>query len=78
MRMPAQDAASYTSRPMASGAFSRWLISTEMTYTDAHTVQELCGQLREQGAASVSVIALLDKAARREVDLMPDYRGFEV
>ena len=44
----------------------------------AHAVQELCARLRAQGVASVSIIALLDKAARRTVDLAPDYRGFEV
>ena len=33
--------------------------------------------MRTQGAASVSVVALLDKVARRVVDLKPDYRGFE-
>ena len=34
--------------------------------------------MRKQGAASVSVVTLLDKVARRVVDLKPDYRGFEV
>ena len=34
--------------------------------------------MRQQGAASVSVVALLDKVARRVVDLKPDYIGFEV
>jgi hypothetical protein len=41
-------------------------------------VQEVCSRLRSQGAASVATVALLDKAARRTVDLQPDYRGFEV
>ena len=34
--------------------------------------------MRKQGAVSVSIITLLDKVARRVVDLTPDYRGFEV
>lgn len=34
--------------------------------------------MRKQGAASVSTVTLLDKVARRVVDLEPDYRGFEV
>ena len=78
MQMLKQDAACFYSNAMASEAFSGWSISAEVTRTNDHTVQELCGQLREQGAASVSVITLLDKAARRAVDLTPDYRGFEV
>ena len=41
-------------------------------------LQELCSRMRKQGAASVSIITLLDKVARRVVDLTPDYRGFEV
>ena len=41
-------------------------------------MQELCARMRKQGAASVSVVALLDKVARRVVDLKPDYTGFEV
>lgn len=41
-------------------------------------LQELCSRMRRQGAASVSIITLLDKVARRVVDLTPDYRGFEV
>ena len=54
------------------------LMTASMTLRGAHMVQELCARLQKQGAASVSVIALLDKAARRTVDLAPDYRGFEV
>ena len=54
------------------------LMTASVTLMGARTVQELCGRLRAQGAASVAVIALLDKAARRTVDLTPDYRGFEV
>ena len=53
-------------------------MTASVTLMGARTVQELCGRLRAQGAASVAVIALLDKAARRTVDLTPDYRGFEV
>lgn len=41
-------------------------------------MQELCSRMRTQGAASVSIVTLLDKVARRVVDLKPDYRGFEV
>lgn len=44
----------------------------------AAVMQELCARMRKQGAASVSVVTLLDKVARRVVDLKPDYRGFEV
>ena len=40
--------------------------------------QELCARLRTQGAASVNTVTLLDKSARRQVDLQADYKGFEV
>ena len=53
-------------------------MTAAVTLMGARTVQELCGRLQKQGAASVAVITLLDKAARRTVDLAPDYRGFEV
>ena len=42
------------------------------------TAQELCARLKSQGAASVSTVTLLDKSARRQVDVQPDYKGFEV
>lgn len=44
----------------------------------ACAAQEVCARLMAQGAASVATITLLDKAARRTVDLQPDFMGFEV
>ena len=44
----------------------------------AYPAQEVCARLLAQGAATVATVTLLDKAARRTVDLQPDYRGFEV
>ena len=43
-----------------------------------NTLKRLCEQIENFGAASVKVCALLDKPSRRTVDLVPDYRGFEV
>lgn len=34
--------------------------------------------LQEAGAESVASLVLLDKKARRKVDFVPDYIGFEV
>ncbi len=42
------------------------------------TLQRLVAAVRSRGAASVKVCCLLDKPARRVVDLCPDYVGFEI
>jgi hypoxanthine phosphoribosyltransferase len=38
----------------------------------------LCKHLRAKGAASVRLCVLLDKPARRQVDIQADYVGFEI
>lgn len=41
------------------------------------TLQSLISSLQEQGAASVKIATLLNKQARRVVDVQADYVGFE-
>jgi hypoxanthine phosphoribosyltransferase len=42
------------------------------------TLSYLKNLLEQRGAASVKVVALLDKPERRKVDITPDYLGFSV
>jgi hypoxanthine phosphoribosyltransferase len=42
------------------------------------TMREVLAYLRSLGPASVRVCVLLDKRARRQVPIEPDYRGFEI
>ena len=42
------------------------------------TLQSLVSSLQEQGAASVKIATLLNKQARRVVNVQADYVGFEV
>ena len=42
------------------------------------TLSFLKENLKARGAASLRVVTLLDKPCRRQVDLAPDYRGFEI
>jgi hypoxanthine phosphoribosyltransferase len=42
-----------------------------------HTLRKLLGLLRSKGAASVAVVSLLTKPARREVEVEADYVVFE-
>jgi hypoxanthine phosphoribosyltransferase len=42
------------------------------------TLKRCLDSLRERGAASVRVAAFLDKPAGRQVEIRPDYVGFEV
>ena len=41
------------------------------------TIDRIARLLRAEGAASVGVVTLLDKKARRVVPMVPDYIGFE-
>lgn len=42
------------------------------------TLKALVIHLQQQGAASVKVVTLLNKQARRVIDIQADYVGFEV
>lgn len=43
-----------------------------------HTAKALLAHFKTEGAASVALVTLLTKPARREVPLEPDYCCFEV
>lgn len=43
-----------------------------------YTLRTILGLLRFRGARTVRLCALLDKSARRQVELKIDYRGFEI
>ena len=42
------------------------------------TLKSLINSIQQQGAASVKIATLLNKQARRVVDVQADYVGFEV
>ena len=42
------------------------------------TLKALISTLQQQGAASVKIVTLLNKQARRVIDIQADYIGFEV
>lgn len=42
------------------------------------TLKGLISHLQQQGAASVKIVTLLNKQARRVIDIQADYVGFEV
>lgn len=42
------------------------------------TLKALISHLQQQGAASVKIATLLNKQARRAIDIQADYVGFEV
>lgn len=42
------------------------------------TIQTVGRTLMHKGAASVKIVTLLDKPSRREVEVVPDYIGFQV
>ena len=42
------------------------------------TLKALKSSLQQQGAASVKIVTLLNKQARRKVDVQADYVGFQV
>lgn len=43
-----------------------------------HTLHWLSGELKKRGARSVTIVALLSKPSRREVDVPLRYTGFEI
>ena len=42
------------------------------------TLKALVSHLEQQGAASVKIVTLLNKQARRVIDVQADYVGFQV
>lgn len=43
-----------------------------------HTIKAVKEHLEGKGPASVKICTMLDKPSRRQVEISPDYRGFEI
>ena len=56
----------------------RHILITEDIVDSGRTLAWLVEELKRRGAASVEVFALLEKPARREVDVDVKYRGFNI
>ena len=54
------------------------LLLVEDILDSGNTLYNLAGHLRDRGAASVALCVLLDKPARREKPIQPNYVGFTV
>ncbi len=57
---------------------NRHVIIVEDIMDSGHTLFYLKNMLSQRHPASIKICALLDKVARREVDMTPDYKCFEV
>ena len=57
---------------------NRHVIIVEDIMDSGHTLFYLKNMLSQRHPASIKICALLDKAARREVDMTPEYKCFEV
>ena len=53
-------------------------VQVEDIVDTGRTLQALIAHLQHQGAASVKIVTLLNKQARRVIDIQADYVGFEV
>ncbi|KAA8819490.1 hypoxanthine phosphoribosyltransferase [Bifidobacterium rousetti] len=56
----------------------RHILIVEDIIDSGHTLAWLVGELKRRGAASVEIFALLEKPARREVDVHVKYKGREI
>lgn len=56
----------------------RDVIIVEDIIDSGFTLANLKALLEERGAASVTIVTLLNKAARREYDIQPDYNCFDI
>lgn len=56
----------------------RDIIIVEDIIDSGFTLANLKALLSERGAASVKIVTLLNKAARREYDIAPDYNCFDI
>ena len=61
-----------------SNIAGRHIILVEDILDSGNTLYNLAGHLRDRGAASVALCVLLDKPARREKPIQPNYVGFTV
>ena len=56
----------------------RHVIIVEDIMDSGYTLSYLKRMLSSRKPASIKICALLDKPSRREVDITPDYKGFEI
>ena len=56
----------------------RHVIIVEDIMDSGYTLSYLRNMLSSRKPASIKICALLDKPSRREVDITPDYKGFEI
>jgi hypoxanthine phosphoribosyltransferase len=56
----------------------RAIILVEDILDTGLTISYLVKNFRSRGAASIKIVALLNKPGRRKVDVTPDYVGFEI
>ena len=57
---------------------NRHILIVEDIVDTGYTLQYLKSYLSNRGAKSLKIVTMLDKPTRRQVDLKPDYCGFEV
>ena len=57
---------------------NKHVLIVEDIVDSGNTLTYLKNYLANRQAASVKICTILDKPSRRETDLVPDYRGFEI
>ncbi len=66
------------SKDMTIDVHGRHVVILEDILDTGRTLQAVCRLLEHRGVASLRICALLDKPARRTVDITADYTGFTV
>ena len=65
-------------RDLEADLTGKHVLIVEDIVDSGHTLTYLKKYLSNRQTASVKVCTILDKPSRRETDLVPDYRGFEI
>ena len=63
---------------LSTDVAGRHVLIAEDIIDSGRTLAWLVDELKRRGAASVEIFALLEKPARREVDVAVKYKGFEI
>ncbi len=66
------------SKDMSIDVHGRHVVILEDVLDTGMTLQAVCRLLEHRGAASLRICTLLDKPARRRVDITADYTGFTI
>lgn len=66
------------SRDLVVPVTGRPVLAVDGIVDTGQTVSQIVAYLRDQGASSVRVCALLDKPSHRQVEVALDYVGFEI